>query len=145
MRSSSFKALECSAETDSALEGAGFEPSVPREREKERGSTKVAESGSVPGSLAHYGIGLWWTCFFLTWPGEWVNIYFNHFPVTMGIPCAMLGAVIICTLFRTIEGRIKFGGLGFTFEGAAGPIVMWVLCFLAFVTSVRVLWPLTTH
>ena len=91
------------------------------------------------------GIGLWWTCFFLTWPGEWVNIYFNHFPVTMGIPCAMLGAVIICTLFRTIEGRIKFGGLGFTFDGAAGPIVMWVLCFLAFVTSVRVLWPLTTH
>jgi hypothetical protein len=34
----------------------GFEPSVPREREKERGSTKVAESGSVPGSLAHYGL-----------------------------------------------------------------------------------------
>jgi hypothetical protein len=39
---------------DSSLEGAGFEPSVPREREKERGSTKVAESGSVPGPLAHY-------------------------------------------------------------------------------------------
>jgi hypothetical protein len=42
--------------SDSSLEGAGFEPSVPREREKERGSTKVAESGSVPGSLAHYGL-----------------------------------------------------------------------------------------
>lgn len=91
------------------------------------------------------GIGFWWWCFFLTWPGEWVNIFFNHFPVTMGIPAAMLGAVIICTLFRTIDGHIKLGGLGLTFEGAAGPIVMWVLCFLAFVTSVRVLWPLTTH
>src|SRR6266481_6820111 len=81
-------------------------------------------------------IGLWWWCFFLTWPGEWVSIYFGHFPVTMGIPCSALGAVILCTLFRTIEGRVKFGGLGFTFEGAAGPIVMWVLCFLAFVASI---------
>jgi len=31
MRSSPPKALECSAETDPALEGDGFEPSVPRE------------------------------------------------------------------------------------------------------------------
>jgi hypothetical protein len=90
-------------------------------------------------------IGLWWTCFFLTWPGELVPIYFTHFPVTVGIPCAMTGAFIICALFRTIDGRIKFGGLGFTLEGAAGPIIMWVICFSSFVISIRVLWPLTAH
>ncbi len=89
------------------------------------------------------GLVLWWAGFFLTInSGPWVQIYFNHFPATMGIPSAMIGAVVICTLFRTTDGRIKFGGLGFTFERAAGPIVMWVLCFLVQIAAIRLLWPI---
>jgi hypothetical protein len=87
------------------------------------------------------GIILWWSGFLLTLKsGPWTEMYFQHFPVTMGIPSAMLGAMVICTLFRTTEGQIKFGGLGFHFEGAAGPIVMWVLCFLAQIAAIRFLW-----
>jgi hypothetical protein len=92
------------------------------------------------------GIILWWSGFLLTLKsGPWTEIYFQHFPVTMGIPSAMAGALVICTLFRTTEGQIKFGGLGFHFEGAAGPIVMWVFCFLAQVAAIRLLWPLSGH
>ena len=92
------------------------------------------------------GIGLWWSGFLLTLKsGRWTEIYFQHFPVTMGIPSAMVGALVICTLFRTTEGQIKFGGFGFHFEGAAGPIVMWVLCFLAQIVAIRILWSLPNH
>lgn len=92
------------------------------------------------------GIALWWSGLLLTLKsGPWTEIYFQHFPATMGIPSAMVGALVICTLFRTTEGQIKFGGLGFHFEGAAGPIVMWVLCFLAQIAAIRFIWPLSGH
>jgi hypothetical protein len=90
------------------------------------------------------GIVLWWSGFLLTLKsGPWTEIYFQHFPVTMGIPSAMIGAFVVCTLFRTTEGQIRFGGLGFHFEGAAGPIVMWILCFLAQIVVIYSLWPLS--
>src|SRR5271168_850455 len=90
---------------------------------------------------------LWWVCFIATWEwgtyNIWTKLYFEHLPVTMGIPSAGVGAIIICALFRSSEGAIKFRGLGFTFEGASGPIVMWFICFLALTVSIRFLWPLT--
>jgi len=43
-------------------------------------------------------------------------------------------------VFRTTEGQIKFDALGFHFEGASGPIVMWVICFLAITLAIKVLW-----
>lgn len=72
----------------------------------------------------------------------WQTAVFDHFAATVGLPCAAAGAFIICTLFRTAEGKIQFSALGFKFEGASGPIVMWVLCFLAKAAAIRMLWPL---
>lgn len=64
----------------------------------------------------------------------------EHFRALIGLPVAMLGGVVVVSLFRTTEGKIKISGLGFTFEGASGPIVMWALCFLVEVLGLSVLW-----
>jgi hypothetical protein len=63
-----------------------------------------------------------------------------HVRVIIGLPVAGLFLLVIIALFRSTEGTIKFEALGFKFEGASGPIVMWVICFLAISGSIRLLW-----
>jgi hypothetical protein len=71
---------------------------------------------------------------------EWNRIIFEKFSVIIGLPCAAATAFLIIAMFRSTEGKIKFRGLGFSFEGASGPIVMWVLCFLAIASAMKMLW-----
>jgi hypothetical protein len=72
----------------------------------------------------------------------WTAMAVNHFPVTVGLPLAALFSFVIVALFRTTEGKIKFQFVGFKFEGASGPIIMWAICFLAIVAGISALWPL---
>ena len=63
----------------------------------------------------------------------------DNFRVIIGLPVAGIFSAVIIVLFRTTEGTIRFKAFGFTFEGASGPIIMWVICFLAIVGSIRLL------
>jgi hypothetical protein len=38
------------------------------------------------------------------------------------------------------SGRIEFEGFGFKFRGASGEIILWVICFFAIVTAIKLLW-----
>jgi len=49
-----------------------------------------------------------------------------------------LSLLIVLTLRFTV-GPIEFEGLGFKFRGASGPVVLWVLCFLAIVAGLMLL------
>jgi hypothetical protein len=72
---------------------------------------------------------------------NWNKVEFEHFPVTVALPTAGVGAfLVVVMLFRITEGEIKIRFLGLTLEGAAGPIVMWVLCYLAMTASIKLLW-----
>jgi hypothetical protein len=67
--------------------------------------------------------------------GQWNNqeirgIVVKNLQASVGLPVAGVFAFLVVAPFRTTEGRIKFEALGFKFEGAAGPIIMWVFCFL---------------
>jgi hypothetical protein len=35
---------------------------------------------------------------------------------------------------------IEFEAAGFKFRGASGPVVLWIFCYLAIVTSIKLLW-----
>jgi hypothetical protein len=37
-------------------------------------------------------------------------------------------------------GHIRLKGLGFEFEGASAPTVLWLFCFLAIVGGMKMLW-----
>jgi hypothetical protein len=70
----------------------------------------------------------------------WPHMIEEHFAVVMGLPAAAAGAFILVTLLRQTSGPIEFEGLGFKFRGAAGPIVMWLLCFLGMAGAIKLLW-----
>lgn len=68
------------------------------------------------------------------------TILIDHFIALFGLPAAAAAAFIIVTLFRQGEEPIRIKGLGFEIQGAAGPVVLWVLCFLAICGAIKLLW-----
>ena len=65
-----------------------------------------------------------------------------HFPALTGIPLSALSATIVISCFRTALGEIEFKAFGFEFKGASGPATLWVVCFLALIVGIRLLWSL---
>ena len=64
----------------------------------------------------------------------------QHFLGLVGAPLAATAGVVVVTAFTQTDGPIKFKGFGFEFEGAAGPVILWVICFLAAVSGLKLLW-----
>lgn len=64
----------------------------------------------------------------------------NHFPAVVGLPLAALLSLWIVLILRGGYGPIELSVLGFRFRGASGPIIMWVLCFLAITFAIKILW-----
>jgi len=57
-----------------------------------------------------------------------------------GIPMAALSAFCVVWVLEATSGRIEFEVGGLKFRGASGPVVLWVLAFLAFVFAIYLLW-----
>ena len=68
------------------------------------------------------------------------KVVIEHFRAMVGLPSAAAAAFIIVALFRQGEEPIRMKALGFEIHGAAGPIVLWVLCFLAICGGLKLLW-----
>jgi hypothetical protein len=64
----------------------------------------------------------------------------EHVRAIVGIPMAAGSTFCLVNVLEAFSGRIEFEALGLKFKGASGPIVLWVLSFLAFVLAIRVLW-----
>jgi hypothetical protein len=80
--------------------------------------------------------------FFWTIPeaGVLKDVISKHFLAVTGIPLSAIAATVVISMFRVTAGRIEFKALGFQFRGASGPVVLWIFCFLAFVSGLRILW-----
>ena len=72
----------------------------------------------------------------------WLNkLIEDHYPAMVGIPLMALAAFCIVMSFKVAIGSpIEFEVIGFKFKGASGPVIMWILCFLALTLAFRVLW-----
>lgn len=53
---------------------------------------------------------------------------------------AAVSAFCIVLILDAKLGRMEFEALGFEFRGASGPVVLWVLSFLAFDFAIWLLW-----
>jgi hypothetical protein len=76
---------------------------------------------------------------------EWYNASLrqftvDHFPATVGIPVAAVFAFVVVALFESTAGNVKFEAAFLKFDGAAGPIIMWILCFLSIIWAIKLLW-----
>ena len=72
-------------------------------------------------------------------PWVLLTILQEHFAGVMSIPLASIGSLCVVLVLRSTEGPIELEGLGFRFAGAAGPVVLWALCFIVTVLGIRTL------
>ena len=76
----------------------------------------------------------------------------RHFPTVVGLPFGAIASLFIVTACRVVVGdKLSFKVLGLEFSGAGGPVVLWVLCFLAITLAINTTWdksykgPLSKH
>jgi len=81
----------------------------------------------------------------ITHPGPaegWLTQIINtHYAATIGVPLSAISAFCVVALLHVIsKGDIEFSVLGFTFKGASGPVILWIMCFLAMILGLEILW-----
>jgi hypothetical protein len=64
----------------------------------------------------------------------------DHLAAVIGIQAAAVTAFVIVVFLQQTAGPVEFNALGFKFKGAAGQVVMWVICFLAIAGAIKLLW-----
>lgn len=70
------------------------------------------------------------------------NSISGNVEMNLGIPCAAVGAFGVVMLLLNAfppekqNGIIKFNVFGLEFTGPAGPITLWLACFVSFVASI---------
>jgi hypothetical protein len=72
--------------------------------------------------------------------GKFDYLFHEHPAAMLGLPLIAIAALCLVLILRSTSGPIEFEALGLKFKGAAGPIIMWVITFLAMVVAVKLLW-----
>ena len=74
--------------------------------------------------------------------GSWMlTVIRRHFAGTITVPLSAISSACIVLLLGTATG----GDLSFEaglvhFKGASGPVTLWLVCFVAMVLAVKLLW-----
>ena len=72
---------------------------------------------------------------------EWKPFFKDHFRALFGVPAAIGSALVLVIILQAAVGPIEFKApFQFEFKGASGPLVLWVLCFLAIAAAFWQLW-----
>jgi hypothetical protein len=72
--------------------------------------------------------------------GWFLTLINAHFAATLGVPLCGIAAACVVLVLKSASGPIQFEVLGFKLRGAAGPVVLWVLCFLVMIAALHMLW-----
>jgi hypothetical protein len=73
------------------------------------------------------------------------DILMGNPAANVGIPCSAFAAfVIVATLWKahppkSVDGQLSLKLFGLEFTGPAGPISLWVVCFLSLILAVNML------
>jgi hypothetical protein len=73
-----------------------------------------------------------------------MEVFRKHPAAILGLPTGALASLGIVLLLEVKSGRIEFEGFGFKFRGASGEIILWVICFLAIISAIKLLWAVPT-
>jgi hypothetical protein len=70
----------------------------------------------------------------------WHTVIQYNFAAMILLPACCGFALVLVLVLRATAGKIEFEALGFKFREASGPLVFWVLVFLAQILAVKLLW-----
>jgi hypothetical protein len=78
---------------------------------------------------------------------SWAPAFMNNrdkIPYLFALPiCAITAFVVVCVLdqfapaTKDSSGKLEFKAFGLTFSGPAGPITLWIACYLTLVASMQ--------
>ena len=118
--------------------------------ESDQGKKKNLRLLASIGAVAITGI---WSLFFFgfliistVWPGSIEESWFfqlirEHPGGTIGIAISVISAFTIVWVIDIFSNEpIKIELWALKFEGAAGPVILWDICFLSIVHAANVLW-----
>jgi cation transporter-like permease len=95
-------------------------------------------AGAALYSAFHAGFVIWHT---VRGTDQLTKVVYDHFAAIVGLPFAGFAALALVLLLESRSDQpIEFKALGFEFKGASGPIVLWVLCFLAITGCLKLMW-----
>lgn len=95
---------------------------------------------AIVGAVLLAAVYLFWLIWGFSYDARFIDIMYEHLAAAVGVPGSIIVAFVIVSILENVSGPIKFEGLGFKFEGASGPIVMWVIVFLSLIGGIRLLW-----
>jgi hypothetical protein len=91
-------------------------------------------------ALAGLGSLYFWVLYTGVLEGVWLPIFRDHFLMIGGIPIAVIVAAGVVQFFRGVHGPVEIKIPGVQFSGATGPVLLWILCFLAIAWAIKYLW-----
>lgn len=81
-----------------------------------------------------------WVCDRTFGHDVWTQFVLAHFELVIGMPmAAVLAFAIVAAFQQTSEGPVSMRLGPLEFSGPAGPILLWVICFLASVFAIELL------
>jgi hypothetical protein len=87
------------------------------------------------------GVFVYFLALDIAYAQPWMmEVFKEHTAAVLGLPLAAIAALALVLALETKSGRIEFEGFGFKFRGASGEVIMWVICFLAMASSIKLLW-----
>ncbi len=107
--------------------------------------SRRARLGLAVGALVLTGLFsllFGWVCDRVFGHETWTRFVLENFSLVIGLPmAAALSFGIVMAFQQTAEGPLsmRFGPL--EFSGPAGPILLWVICFMATVFAITLLAP----
>ncbi len=110
--------------------------------EKSNGPGRIAMFAAFFGvAVVLLGVSGWIMEFILANDPISTELIVKNFAAIVGLPLAAIGSfIVVVFLEHTTDGPLEFEGFGFKFKGASGPVVLWVLCFLAIAGMIKLLW-----
>jgi hypothetical protein len=109
------------------------------EREKGTPSPRQGAIWFVLSAIALY-IAFLSTGYLWVESGPLSAFFLGHFPAIAGLPLMAGLAALIVLLFPQAYGKIEFKVVGVSFSGAAGPVVLWLFCFLVMAVALKLFW-----
>ena len=74
-------------------------------------------------------------------PTNWIVVILKvHYAAVVGTPMCAFLAFFIVSILKVTSGPIELEAMGVKFQGASGPIVLWMLSFLSVVFAFHMLW-----
>ncbi|WP_013320780.1 hypothetical protein [Gloeothece verrucosa] len=105
------------------------------------GLKRIVQLVVVGATMWFAGVYLVQLVEFGSYSGDLTSVLLDHIPAAIGIPLAAIAATcIVVVLDFSTQDTIKVDATGFKFEGATGQIILWVFCFLALVSALKLLW-----